>query len=102
MSFSSTRRAYCPVKRGPWSVLVRQIKPLAIQKTLPWISPYLKLEEGSSVSSESKMRTPRKTTLREQFIELIKKARRASPIEKLQIEVALSLVIGELLMDPAD
>jgi hypothetical protein len=40
--------------------------------------------------------------MREQFIELIKKARTASPTEKLQIEVALSLVIDELLIDPAD
>jgi hypothetical protein len=48
------------------------------------------------------MRTPRKRTLREQFVELIKKARSASPIEKLQIEVALSLVINQLLIDSAN
>ena len=45
-------------------------------------------------------RTSRESVLREQFIELIKKARRASPSEKLQIEVALSLVVKELLMIP--
>jgi hypothetical protein len=43
---------------------------------------------------------PHKTAMPEQFIELIKKARTASPTEKLQIEVALSLVVVELLIDP--
>ena len=62
---------------------------------------YLKQKQRSSVVVEFRYdttRTSRDATLREQFIELIKKARRASPTEKLQIEVALSLVIDELLM----
>jgi hypothetical protein len=37
--------------------------------------------------------------MRTKFIELIKKARTASPTEKLQIEIALSLVINKLLID---
>jgi hypothetical protein len=41
-------------------------------------------------------------TQREQFVELIKKARTASATEKLQIEIALSLVANELLIDPAN
>jgi excisionase family DNA binding protein len=35
--------------------------------------------------------------MREYFIELIKKARKASPTEKLQIEADLSLAVEELL-----
>jgi hypothetical protein len=37
------------------------------------------------------------TALRQQFVELIKKARTLSPIEKLKIEDELSVVIDELL-----
>jgi hypothetical protein len=35
--------------------------------------------------------------MREYFIELIKKARTASPTEKLQIEADLALIVKELL-----
>jgi len=35
--------------------------------------------------------------MRERFVELIKKARTASPIEKLAIEADLSLIIKQLL-----
>jgi hypothetical protein len=35
--------------------------------------------------------------MREYFIELIKKARTASPTEKLQIEADLTLIVRELL-----
>ena len=66
---------------------------------------YLTHKQRSSVGAESKYdttRTSRDSTLREQFIELIKKARRASPTEKVQIEVALSLVIEKLLVASAD
>jgi hypothetical protein len=67
--------------------------------------PYPQQKERSSVVAESKYdttRTSRESSLREQFIELIKKARKASLIEKVQIEVALSLVIDQLLVDCAD
>jgi hypothetical protein len=39
----------------------------------------------------------RQTALRERFVQLTKKARTLSPIEKLQIEVELSGVVDELL-----
>ena len=48
------------------------------------------------------MRILHETTVREQFIELIKKARTASPAEQLEIEIALSLVINQLLIDSAN
>jgi hypothetical protein len=35
--------------------------------------------------------------MRERFVELFKKAREASPIEKLAIEADLALIINELL-----
>jgi hypothetical protein len=70
-----------------------------------WLSPngltYFDVD-GSDVLRIDTTKTPQDTAMREQFVELIKKARTASPAEKLQIEVALSLVVDELLIDLAN